>query len=564
MKRVTTFQKFRKKLHTLLPARLEAAAVKFKIKTNFIGILMATSWFTAALTPSLVPRPWHLQGLAAGIALVVGYYIGTGLSALWRRFVKKEPKKTFKNIAWIFLTVWVVIVPAYELGQSLLYQRKLSIAITGQWEGDAHISIVVFGTLVVTAFVAAILVRIITAIHGLYVRLHGYFIKTAIIKKVPSGVFRASVALFIVVVISYLATDAGLRFMRDTASGFFKAGNMAFSPKYKQPTSPLLSGGDDSLVSWESLGAPGRQFVAAQPSKDQLQEFYGKEAIVQQPIRAYVGIEASNNIREQARLAVKELERTGAFDREVIQIVSTTGSGGVDLSATRPLEYMYKGDTATVAIQYSYFPSWLSLITDRERAKTAAQELMNQVYAARKKHGSTAKMYVFGESLGSYGIEAAYPSTEKLLDRSDRALLVGAPGFNPIRKPLREGEKNDEHVAAVGGLNMLPSSVHDKARVAYLENQTDPVIRWDPELIWKQPDWIYEQRKLTGDAFTWYPFVSFLQVTVDMALALDVPVGYGHKYGVETSRVWAELVDPPGWNAEKQHKLEATLLSFYF
>jgi Predicted membrane protein len=34
--------------------------------------------------------------------------------------------------------------------------------------------------------------------------------------------------------------------------------------------------------------------------------------------------------------------------------------GGLGPQLANPLEYMYNGDTAIVAMQYSYLPSWLS------------------------------------------------------------------------------------------------------------------------------------------------------------------------------------------------------------
>ena len=48
--------------------------------------------------------------------------------------------------------------------------------------------------------------------------------------------------------------------------------------------------------------------------------------------------------------------------------------------AVDPLEYMYNGDTAIVGMQYSYLPSWLSFLVDKERAQEAGRDLFNQVY----------------------------------------------------------------------------------------------------------------------------------------------------------------------------------------
>lgn len=53
---------------------------------------------------------------------------------------------------------------------------------------------------------------------------------------------------------------------------------------------------------------------------------------------------------------------TGALIRRVVRdpallIITPTGTGSVNAFAIDPLEYMYDGNTATVAMQYSYAPS---------------------------------------------------------------------------------------------------------------------------------------------------------------------------------------------------------------
>jgi uncharacterized membrane protein len=53
------------------------------------------------------------------------------------------------------------------------------------------------------------------------------------------------------------------------------------------------------------------------------------------------------------------MERTGAFDRAVIAVIITTGTGWVDEDVADSLEYMCAGDTALVTMQYFYLPRWL-------------------------------------------------------------------------------------------------------------------------------------------------------------------------------------------------------------
>ena len=56
---------------------------------------------------------------------------------------------------------------------------------------------------------------------------------------------------------------------------------------------------------------------------------------------------------------MRELERTGGFDRAVLAVIATTGTGWVNPAVPAALEYLYAGDTAVVAMQYSYLPSWI-------------------------------------------------------------------------------------------------------------------------------------------------------------------------------------------------------------
>ena len=71
----------------------------------------------------------------------------------------------------------------------------------------------------------------------------------------------------------------------------------------------------------------------------------------------------------------------GGFDRAVLNVVTGTGRGWVNENQARALEFMWAGDTATVSIQYSYLPSWMSFLIDGERAQDAGRLLFDAVYA---------------------------------------------------------------------------------------------------------------------------------------------------------------------------------------
>jgi len=64
---------------------------------------------------------------------------------------------------------------------------------------------------------------------------------------------------------------------------------------------------------------------------------------------------------------------------------------------------MTGGDTATVAVQYSYLPSWLSYLVDQDRAREAGRELFDAVYDRWSKLPMNRRptLVVVGESLRS-------------------------------------------------------------------------------------------------------------------------------------------------------------------
>ena len=65
--------------------------------------------------------------------------------------------------------------------------------------------------------------------------------------------------------------------------------------------------------------------------------------------------------RAEAELALAELDRTGAFDRSWLLLVSPTGTGWVDHTMIETAEFLTRGDIATCCVQYGRYPSFLSV-----------------------------------------------------------------------------------------------------------------------------------------------------------------------------------------------------------
>ncbi|WP_234102052.1 DNA polymerase III subunit gamma and tau [Streptomyces venezuelae] len=276
----------------------------------------------------------------------------------------------------------------------------------------------------------------------------------------------------------------------------------------------------------------------------------------------------------QARLAVRELDRTGAFDRAVLAVAGTTGTGWVDPNVAEALEYMYGGDTAIVAVQYSYLPSWVSFLVDKEKAGQATRALLD---AVRDRLGTLPadrrpKLVVTGESLGAYAVEASFEGADDLLASTDGALLMGAPNFSPISREIRRDRDPGSPVWRPqyrGGTRIRfaqfpetdlarPASAWGHPRAVYLQNASDPVVWWSPDLLLSRPAWLDEPLgpDITPE-ISWFPFVAFWQTSVDMAVSYGVDAPHGHRYGAGAVDGWAAVLPPPGWTDADTRRLRA-------
>jgi uncharacterized membrane protein len=61
----------------------------------------------------------------------------------------------------------------------------------------------------------------------------------------------------------------------------------------------------------------------------------------------------------------------------------------------------------------------------------------------------------------------------------------------------------------------------------------------------------------------WIPVVTFLQVAADMAVAVNVPDGHGHRYVKDVVNAWAAVLRPPGWTPEKTERLRGRVTQDY-
>jgi uncharacterized membrane protein len=322
----------------------------------------------------------------------------------------------------------------------------------------------------------------------------------------------------------------------------------------------------------------GRDFVATATTRQELETFHGADAKIADPVRVYVGVGSADSIAERAQLAVRELERAGGFNRKVLVVWVPTGTGWMVPKAAAALEELHRGDTAIVAIQYSFLPSQMSFFLDAGLAKEAGTALFNAVRArwSERPPDRRPKLVLFGKSLGAAGVEAPFvgvdasSSVASMVARTDGVLIAGAPHSNPILSQLtRERDPRSPVWQPVfdGGrsvrfLNRDPhqsplDSVWSAPRIAYLQHPADPVPFWSVKALWWPPEWMHQPRGFdVPDDLRWFPIVSGVQALADFFDQLGPPPGFGHDYSTDYVRGWACVVRPEGWTDVDTERLK--------
>ncbi|MGI9644832.1 MAG: alpha/beta hydrolase [Ilumatobacteraceae bacterium] len=536
----------------------------------FGGLVVALLAFCVSLTPSLLPRGWLFQGVVSGVSMAVGYGSGSAGSAIIRRFVNDEPDERAKFFAWRGLAVATPLLVALFLWLGNRWQDDLRGLMGMPSLPNYHwVSIVLLS--IVLALILLVLARLVRGGTRLLIRFGARF--------VPPRVAQVGGVVVSLLLLVGLINGVILDGLVSSANSTYSVVNDGTTSLVTPTTSELRSGGPGSLVSWDSLGTRGRDFTGdgGGPTVADIEAFTGEPAI--EPIRAYVGLESADSVAERAELAVAELERTGAFERSVLVIVTVTGTGWVNENAASTIEFMHGGDTAQVAMQYSYLPSWISFLVDNEKAGDAAEALIDSVTArvAELPEDARPSVLVYGESLGSSGTESAFDGVDDLLTRTDGALLVGPTFNNTIHNDVRDRRDEDSpfwRPVFDSGANVRqavdPSDLDDASlysvsewrapRVVYLQNSSDPIGYFSFDLFWNPPEWLRGERGPdVSDSMIWIPVVTFAQVASDLANGSSAPAGHGHLYGANVVDGWAGVLPPVGWTDEDTQNLRSLI-----
>ena len=528
------------------------------------GCWVALVFVCLAFTPSLVPRPGAFQGVVCGLTGAIGYGLGVAGAWLWREFADRSARRP-RALAWRIFGVIAVIglLIFYLLGQR--WQGQIRALVQAEPEDlGSRLLLPVLAAVVFIGLVAA--GRGIRKIYRWAARRLNRWMGA----RAARAVGWVLAAVLTIGLISGVLVD-GILAITDRA---FAVKDTTTSDTVARPTTPLRSGGPGSLVGWDTLGYQGRNFAGSGPTVQQISAFTKAAAL--EPIRAYAGINSADTAQDRAVLAVADLQRAGGFQRNYLLVAGTTGTGWVDPAAMSAFEYETGGDSAAVAIQYSYLPSWASFLVDQDKAREAGRALFDEVYRvwSALPADQRPKIYAFGLSLGSFMMETPFGGDVDMANRTDGILLAGPPAFNQLNREFtdrRDPESpevqpvyQDGRIVRFSNNPADPIQPVDQrwdgARVLYLQHASDPIVWLSPDLILHRPDWLSESAGPDViEEMTWIPFVTFWQVTMDMLEPVDTPPGHGHTYTLEFVDGWAEILRPPGWNPQQADALRTLI-----
>jgi uncharacterized membrane protein len=539
--------------------------VRFWYSFSAAGLVLGTLFFAASLTPTLVPRTFLTQGALSGCAFAVGYGIGVLGVRLAEYLQLPKPRGHVLRFVKLIAAAACILVGAVFLWRAAEWQNSIRKVMAMEPVHTAHplevglVALLTFLVLIALARVFQVIFRFVSA------RLRR-FVPPRISHFIGAVV---AVALFWSVIDGVL-----FRFALHMADSSFREFDALLEPDRPQPADPAKTGSSASLLNWGELGRAGRGYIASGPTGVDLQAFSGRSAL--DPIRVYVGLRSAETAQERAKLALEELKRVGGFERSVLIVVMPTGTGWIDPQAMDTVEYLHNGDIASVAMQYSYLTSWLSLLVEPGYGGEAARALFSEVYRywTTLPKDSRPKLYLHGLSLGAMSSELSTELFEVLADPYQGALWSGPPFTSRIWSSVTRDRNADSpawlprfrdgsFVRFTYQENALPAAGTrwGPMRFIYLQYASDPVTFFDYHSLYEKPAWMNDPRGPdVSPELRWYPIVTFLQLGLDMAMATTTPIGYGHVFAAEHYvDPWIELTEPQGWTPADIGRLKQML-----
>jgi uncharacterized membrane protein len=298
------------------------------------------------------------------------------------------------------------------------------------------------------------------------------------------------------------------------------------------------------------------------------------------PVRVYVGMQQGQTPAERSDLAVAELDRVGAWDREYLAIMAATGTGWIDPDAINSMEIVTGGDVTSVAVQYSAVPSWIGFVVDPETTQVQNDSTVNAILAAwrAKPEGERPTLILFGESLGAFGSQAAWPegsTPQEVTAEIKHIVWIGPPSQSRLWKqwqadrtagPMWQPVIGDAAIARtyISDVELEQAIPSEGPVITFSAHPNDPVVYWSPDLLLQKPDWLDQPLGPGVDPhMRWFPVITYLQVGMDL-ISGGAPPEVGHNYAADAGPAIALTVNPAGWTPAKTQSLVKALPSLHY
>ncbi len=530
-----------------------------------VGLVLGALLFAAALTPTLVPRSYLTQGALAGACFAVGYAGGVLWRWLWHYLELPEPSPRVRSLANTLVAVACLVVVILFLWRAAEWQNSIRAVMKMEPVETAR----PFKT-------SAIALVTFLALLGLarLFKLVTFFLSAQIRRFIPRKLANVIGVLVAALLFWSIANNFLIRTAFSALDSSFREFDALFEPERQQPAGPGKTGSTASLVRWKELGRTGRRFVASGPTAAEISTLSGRPA--RDPVRVYVGLRGADTPRGRARLALDELKRQGGFERSSLIVITPTGTGWIDPAAMDSVEYLLDGDVASVATQYSYLNSPLSLLFQPEYGAEAARALFAEIYGywITLPRNTRPKLYLHGLSLGALNSARSAELFETIGDPIAGAVWSGPPFASRIWRSITENRNQGSPAwlpqfrdgRFVRFMNQNGPTVSADApwgpmRIVYLQYASDAITFFDHRDAYRPPAWMSAPRgpDVSPD-LQWYPVVTMLQLALDMAVANGTPMGYGHVYAPEHYvAAWVAVTGVRHWSPDALAKLKEHL-----
>ncbi len=544
--------------------RLKSRLGRYRASFSYVGLVFATLFFSASLSPSLLPRNYIVQGLLSGLALTVGYGMGVFFVWLCRYLELPNPGPKIERVAKKLTSVGVLLAAGLFLWRATVWQNSIRELmemepLKSTYPCRVALIAIPFGALLIAG--ARTLWKSCDLVAGKLNRI--------LPRRISYVLSTIVVGWILLLIVNGILAKHAL----NAADEIFLQCDAIIDEEIQQPTDAMASGSAESLIPWDSIGRRGKEFIVTGPTKERLTQFLKKQSI--RPVRVYVGLRSRDTVQERARLALDELKRVDAFSRSVLVVATPTGTGLLDPGAVDTLEYLHAGDSAIVSMQYSYLPSWLTLLVDPNRSRDSARLLFDEVYGHWRTlpKANRPKLYLHGLSLGALSSEVAADLFTLFDDPIHGALWSGPPfpstTWSAVTRDRNTGSpawlptfRDGAMLRFTGQENSLddPGKRWGQMRFVYLQYASDPMVFFAPELLFRKPDWLVGGRGPDVSPYlTWYPIVTFLQIAFDLPMATSVPIGYGHNYApANYIDAWIAVTEPEEWSPTDTERLKET------